>query len=161
MAAVDVLLLAVLAVSVLLGLWRGLLYEVVALLGWVAAFVAAQHGALPLGRALPLDGWAEPLRYAAGFALVFVGVALAGGLLAWLAQRGAAAVGLRPVDRTLGGLFGALRGVMLLLGLALLLRQTPWAQAPAWRASVGAAWLEQGLLAARAFVPPEVAVYFP
>lgn len=161
MTPVDVLLLAVLALSVLIGLWRGLLYEVVSAAGWVAAFIVAQHGALAVAQMLPLQGWSEPLRYAAGFALLFVAVALAGGLLAWLLQRAAAAVGLRPVDRVLGGMFGALRGVVVLLGLALLWRQTPWADAPAWRASVGAGWLEQGLLAARAFVPPEVAVYFP
>lgn len=161
MALVDVLLLAVLGASVLIGLWRGLLYELVSLLGWVVAFVVAQQGALPVGQALPLEGWGEPLRFAAGFALLFVAVVLAGGLLAWLLQRGAAAVGLRPADRALGALFGALRGVVLLLVAALLVRQTPWADAPAWRRSVGAGWLEQGLALARTFVPPPVAKYFP
>ncbi|MCS6810156.1 MAG: CvpA family protein [Tepidimonas sp.] len=161
MGPVDLLLLAVWVVSVVIGWWRGLLYEVVSLLGWVAAFVVAQQGALTLAARLPMEGWAPPLRYAAGFALLFVAVVLAAGLLAWALQRGAAAVGLRPVDRMLGGMFGALRGAVVLMVLALLVRQTPWAAAPAWTDSVGVRWLERGLVLARMIVPASVAEYFP
>ena len=39
---VDWALLAVLAVSVVVGLWRGLVFEVLSLVGWVVAFFAAQ-----------------------------------------------------------------------------------------------------------------------
>lgn len=161
MGPVDLLLVAVLAVSVAIGWWRGLLYEAVALVGWVAAFVVAQQGAPTLAQQLPLQGWAPPLRYAAGFALLFVAVVLAAGVLAWALQRGAAAVGLRPVDRMLGAVFGALRGAVVLLVLALLVRQTPWATAPAWTESVGARWLERGLGMARGLMPASVAEYFP
>ncbi|TSE21442.1 Colicin V production protein [Tepidimonas alkaliphilus] len=161
MALVDLGLLLVMSASVLIGGWRGLLFEAVSLMGWVAAFVVAQHAALPIGQALPLEGWGEPLRYAVGFALAFVAVALAAGWLAWLLRRGAMALGLRPADRALGALFGALRGVVLLLGLTLLVWQTPWAQSTPWRASVGVRWLEQGLQALRPYVPPPAAVYFP
>ncbi|TSE27148.1 CvpA family protein [Tepidimonas aquatica] len=161
MAAIDVVLLVVLAASVLIGAWRGLVYEAIALLGWGAAFVLAQRWGLQVAQQLPMHDWGEPLRYAAGFALVFVGVVLAAGLLAWLAQRGAAALGLRPVDRLLGAAFGALRAVVLLLAVALLVHQTPLAYAAAWQASVGARWLAAALAALRTLVPADVAVYFP
>lgn len=161
MAPVDVVLLVVVAASVLMGAWRGLLYEAIALLGWVAAFVGAQRWGLQAAQQLPLQGWGEPLRYAAGFALVFVGVVLAAGLLAWLAQRGAAALGLRPVDRLLGAAFGALRAVVLLLAVALLAHQTPLVHSDAWQAAVGTRWLQAGLGALRTLVPANVAVYFP
>ena len=42
MTWLDGALLAVLLVSALVGLWRGLVYEVLSVAGWVLAFVLAQ-----------------------------------------------------------------------------------------------------------------------
>ena len=53
-APVDILLLLVLLVSVVVGAWRGLLYEVLSLMGWVAAFLVAQWQAVAMGAWLPL-----------------------------------------------------------------------------------------------------------
>ena len=39
---VDWALAVVLRVSTAIGLWRGLVYELLALVGWVVAFIAAQ-----------------------------------------------------------------------------------------------------------------------
>ena len=161
MAAVDVILLAVLVASVGLGLWRGLLYEVLSVLGWLAAFVVAYHGAPTVAAWLPMSDWGEPLRYAAGFAVLLVLTAFAGGALASLARRGAQAAGLRPVDRALGGLFGVARGVLLLLAAALLVWQTPWADSAPWREAQGPRWLERALAGFKPLVPDSVAVYFP
>ncbi|MFY8179190.1 MAG: CvpA family protein, partial [Limnohabitans sp.] len=41
-SAVDWMLLAVLGLSLLLGLWRGFVTEVLSLVGWVAAFYLSQ-----------------------------------------------------------------------------------------------------------------------
>ncbi|TSE38045.1 Colicin V production protein [Tepidimonas fonticaldi] len=162
MAAVDVILLAVLAASVVLGWWRGLLYEVLSVLAWVAAFVVAQRWALEAAAWLPSSAeWSDPLRYATGFAVLFVATAFAGGLAAWLVRQGTQAVGLRPIDRVLGGVFGVLRGVLLLMAATLLVQLTPWVDSPAWREAWGPRWLGQGLQAVKVLVPAPVAVYFP
>ena len=42
MLTLDWILLAVLLASLLLGAWRGLVYEVLSVLNWVASFVLAQ-----------------------------------------------------------------------------------------------------------------------
>jgi steroid 5-alpha reductase family enzyme len=55
------------------------------------------------------------VRYAAGFAVVFILAVFAGGLVAWGTSKLVEAVGLRPVDRVLGAAFGLVRGVVLLL----------------------------------------------
>lgn len=161
MAAVDVILLAVLGASVVLGIWRGLVYEVLSVLAWVAAFVIAQRWALEAAAWLPLDGWSEPLRYAAGFVVVFIATAFASGLLAWLAQLGTRSIGLRPIDRVLGGVFGVVRGVLILLAVALVVHMTPWVDSPAWRDAVGPGWLANGLAVVKFWVPAPVAAYFP
>jgi membrane protein required for colicin V production len=114
---------------VVLGLWRGLVFEVLSVAGWVCAFFWPS-GCRRRGRLAALQNTAEPLRYAAGFMLVFVGVAFAAGLLAWLIKKGIDSVGLRPVDRMLGAAFGLLRGAVILLALALVVNMTPWKDTP-------------------------------
>ena len=115
MPALDWIFAAVLLLSMLLGAWRGLVYEVLSLVNWVVAFVLAQWLALDAASHLPISSASEPVRYAAGFLLVFLVVILLGGLIVVLIKKLTAAVGLSPVDRTLGALFGVLRGVLLLL----------------------------------------------
>ena len=45
--ALDWMFLLVLLASMVVGAWRGLVYEVILALGWVAAFVCAQWWADP------------------------------------------------------------------------------------------------------------------
>jgi len=151
--AIDWLALAVVVVSLLLGAWRGLLYEVLALAGWVLAFVAARWAAAPVGQWLPMGESPEPLRHAVGFVLVFVATAFACGLLAALARRASRALGVRPVDRSFGALFGLLRGALLLLLVAVAVRLAAWHQEPWWIESVSARWLELALLQLHPFLP--------
>jgi hypothetical protein len=70
----DWILLGVLLASMLVGLWRGLVYEVLSLAGWVAAFYVSQMYAPAAAAWLPMDGSSQMLRYAAGFVVVFVAV---------------------------------------------------------------------------------------
>ncbi len=156
---VDGALLAVLVISVLLGLWRGLVYEVLSVAGWVAAFIAAQRYAAVVATALPMKNFAPPLQTAAGFALVFIAVAFAAGAVAWLVKKVVSSVGLRPVDRVLGGAFGIARGALILLGLTTVVSMTPLHAEAAWRASVVAAGLSQGLAAIKPLLPPSVSQY--
>lgn len=161
MAPVDIFLLLALLASVLLGIWRGLVYEVLSVAGWVAAFFVAQWYAEPVAAHLPLGATAEPLRYAAGFVVVFVATAFAAGLLAWLVKKLIEKVGLRPVDRALGAGFGLLRGAVILLAVALVVGMTPLKDHEAWQASVGGRWLEAGLYALKGVMPENLAKYFP
>ena len=158
---VDLRLALALLLSVLVGLWRGLVFEVLSVLGWVAAFVAAQWYAAPVSLWLPLNPMAEPVRYAIGFVVVFVATAFGCGLLAWLAKQFIDQIGLRPVDRALGAAFGVLRATVLLLALALVLGLTPFKEHEAWRASVGASWLQAGLHLLKGTMPENLAPYLP
>jgi membrane protein required for colicin V production len=161
MSAVDLFLLLVLLVSVLLGLWRGLVRELLSLAGWVAAFLLAQSLAGWTAQRLPLQDFAEPLRHAAGFITVFVVAAFAAGLLSWLIGRLVDSVGLQPVDRVLGAGFGLLRGLVMLLALALVVNMTPLKQQEGWQASAGARSLDHGLHLLKGAVPESLARYFP
>lgn len=159
MALTDWVLLAVLLLSVLLGAWRGLVYEVLSVAGWVAAFVLAQACADEVAAMLPIEGLSPPLRLAAGFVLVFIAVAFAGGLLAWMVKKLVASVGLRPVDRILGSAFGLARGVVMLLALAVVVSMSPMRDAPWWQGSLVADMLVATLHAVKPLLPEPVARY--
>ncbi len=159
MTVVDWALLAVLAVSLLLGAWRGLVYEVLSLVSWTAAFLLAQWLAPSLAMQLPLGDLAEPLRYAAAFALVFVLIAFIGGLLVSLIKKAVNAVGLRPVDRALGMVFGLARALVLLLAVAVVAGLTPLGQSPLWRNSAGAPYLNALLVWVKPSLPQAFSRY--
>lgn len=161
MAAVDLFLLLLLLASVLLGVWRGLVHELFSIAGWIAAFLLAQSLAGWAGVRLPLDDFSEPLRYAAGFVTVFVVAAFGAGLLSWLISRLVGSIGLNPVDRVLGAGFGLLRGLVMLLALALVVNMTPIKQQEAWQASALAHRLDQGLHLLKDAVPQSLGRYFP
>lgn len=97
MPMLDWIFVAVFCISLLAGLWRGLVYELLSVVNWIAAFVLAQWFAPVAAQWLPLDSATEVVRYGAGFVLVFVLSLFAGGLVAFLISKlvaaGAAAGG--------------------------------------------------------------------
>lgn len=158
-AALDWMLMGVLLLSMALGAWRGLVYEVLSVMGWVASFVIAQLYAATVGQMLPMSGATDALRYAAGFMLTFIASAFAAGLLAWLAKKLIETVGLRPVDRTLGAFFGLLRGIVILLAAATAVLMTPLKEGEWWKQSAGAGILSATLQAVKPILPSEVGQY--
>lgn len=141
----------------LLGAWRGLVYEVLSVLGWVAAFFVAQWGAPRLAAVLPLQSAAEPVRYAVAFVLIFIAAVFAAGLLAFLVKKLVQSVGLRPVDRTLGSAFGLVRGLILLLAATLVIDMTALKGSDWWLESEGAAVLSVTLKGLKPMLPEQFA----
>lgn len=161
MVALDIVMLLILLLSVLIGLWRGLMYEVIVVAGWVAAFVLSPIYAADVAAWLPAGSLSEHLRLAIGFVLVFIVVVFAGGLVAWLVQKAVTSVGLRPVDRILGGGFGLARGAVLLLALALVVNMLGQHDAGWWTESQGGRLLSATLHELRPLLPQTVAAYIP
>jgi membrane protein required for colicin V production len=154
-AAIDWIMLAILLASLLLGAWRGLVFEVLSVAGWIAAFVLAQLFAPQVAAWLPMSGATETVRYAAGFVALFVVVLFAAGFLAWVVKKMVEAVGLRPIDRVLGAVFGALRGVLLLLAATVVVGMTPLQASPAWKESAGAPMLASLLKSLKPMLPEQ------
>jgi membrane protein required for colicin V production len=133
MVTLDWLFIGVLFVSMVIGAWRGLVFELVSLAGWFIAVVMAVWLAADAATLLPVHNAGPVVQYALGFALVFVVSLFACGLLAWIAKKAIGAIGLRPTDRALGSIFGILRGAAALVLLALAVGMSPWRDAPWWR----------------------------
>ncbi|KRD25585.1 colicin V synthesis protein [Acidovorax sp. Root275] len=161
MAALDWIFVAVLLASMLIGAWRGLVFEVLSLLGWVVSFFVAQWFAQDVAALLPMGESADSLRYAAGFVVVFVASVFACGFVTWLAKKLVDAIGLRPADRTLGAAFGVLRGVVVLLAVAVVVGLTPMREALWWQESQGAPVLAEVLKGLKPALPDEFGRHLP
>jgi len=161
LTAVDWILLAVLGLSMLLGLWRGLVQEVLSLAGWVAAFFVAQIYAPQAAAWLPMEGSSQMLRYAAGFVAVFIAVLIATVLVSFVIKKLVSAVGLGPLDRLLGSVFGLLRGLVILLAVTVVVGMTPMRESDAWQHAQGAQWLQQFLHVLKPVLPADFGKYLP
>jgi len=154
---VDWVLLAVLLASIVVGLVRGLVFEVLSLLGWVAAYVAAQLFSGDLAPHLPIGAAGSALNQGASFAITFLLALIVWMLLARLVRLLVHATPLTLIDRTLGGVFGLARALVLMLAVATVVSFTPAVRASSWQASHGAAWLGALLLGLKPVLPPAVA----
>ncbi|MDI9332582.1 MAG: CvpA family protein [Alphaproteobacteria bacterium] len=159
MTALDWILLALGGASALWGLMRGLVREVLSVVGWIASFWFGQAYAAQVGQWLPLAEANDTWRHLAGFVAVFISVLVVCALCAGLMRKLASAVGLGPLDRVLGAMFGALRGLLLLLTLAIVVNLSDWRVHEHWQNSGVAQWLNQTLQKLRPLLPAEFGKY--
>ncbi len=138
---VDIAMLGVIALSAIIGAVRGLTFEVLSLLGWVAAWFAGLWLGPLIAPHLSIGTPGSPLNGIAAFACAFLIVLVLWGLGARAVSALVGKMLLRPLDRLLGAVFGLARGVLVLLVLATIVAYTPASASPAWRESQGAAWL--------------------
>jgi membrane protein required for colicin V production len=119
-AVVDIIILAIIGVSCLMGVFRGLVKEALSLAFWIGAAVLASafSDALAARLAGTIDN--PVARQVAAFILIFVFTVFAGGLISNLISKLMSKAGLGGVDRALGGLFGVIRGVVIVTVIVML-----------------------------------------
>lgn len=149
----DYAVLGVFAASLAVGAWRGLVREVLSILGWVIAFLAANLLAGPLGQHMPHAIPSPELRVAAAYVAVFAGSLVVTSLVSLLISKIVKAAGLGGVDRSLGALFGAARGVLIVLVAALLAGLTSAPRQPFWRDSASGPFLAQAAKTLKPLLP--------
>lgn len=161
MTSFDYLVLAILAFSAFLGLLRGLVKEVLSLVAYIVAFLAAVWWG-PL-MSIWLAAWIdnELLRTAAAYGLVFIVVLLLVGLvnvtLATLIHK----TGLTPADHGLGALFGLLLGVVFVLLLVVMAGYTDLPKEPWWQDARLSRSAIQGVQQIKLLLPPSLASWLP
>lgn len=153
MTWLDYAVVGVFAVSLVVGAWRGLVREVLSILGWIIAFLAANLLAGPLGPAMPQAIPTPELRVAAAYVAVFVVSLIATALVSLLLSKIVKATGLGGVDRMLGVLFGAARGVLIIVVAALLAGLSSAPRQPFWRDSASGPLLAHAAQALKPLLP--------
>ncbi|MBI3222419.1 MAG: CvpA family protein [Nitrosomonadales bacterium] len=155
MTLFDGIAIAILLLSLLLGVWRGLAYEVLSLAGWPLAWLASKWFAADIAPLLPVQQ--EVMRAALAYALLFVVTLLVWGVLVWLLSKLIKAAGLGALDRTLGGVFGIVRGVLVILVLVWLAGLTHIPEQPYWRDAQSSRFAERFAMLTKGCLPDNVA----
>ncbi len=113
MIAVDYIILAILILSAIMGLVRGLLREAIAVITWFLAIVLAWSFASSLEPHLGGVLVGSPLRIWAARIIIFVGVLLLGGAVATVLGHYVRVSMFAGMDKFLGLVFGLIRGVVI------------------------------------------------
>jgi membrane protein required for colicin V production len=153
MTGFDVAVIAIVALSTLLAMIRGVVRELVALAAWVVGLAAALSFAGVLAGELGFVNAPPLARELIAFVLILVVVLIVGALTGALLKSAVRAVGLGFLDRLLGGLFGLARGVLALLVFALLAGITTLPQRDWWQNSIFGPALGVAALSLRPYLP--------
>ena len=154
MNGLDYAVIGILLLSMLLGLWRGLISEVLSVLGWPTAIILSKLTAGSIAPILPIKQ--EEMRVAIAYLLVFVTALIIWGILARLIARMLKAIGPDWADRAMGAVFGILRGALLVLVLVWLAGLTHMPDQAFWRNSLTGRSLEDIALLTKSWLPDNI-----
>lgn len=160
MLIIDYVILAVVAVSALIGVIRGFLREAISLATWIVAVWVVHVYAGDIAGFFASKVESPVVRLMIAGVLLFIVVLLLGAALGYLASVLVKSTGLSGTDRTLGMVFGAIRGVILLaLLLVLAVGLLPVTEESWWGESRFIPYIEQVVVWLRDLLPPELGEY--
>lgn len=154
MTGFDYAVIAIFLISLLLGVKRGLVYEVLSLLGWPLAFVLSKWFAANIAPMMPGE---ETMRAVLAYALVFIAALIVWIVAVRLLSKLVKAVGLGWMDGMMGALFGLLRGALVVLVLVWLGGLTRFPEQPFWRDAQTSRAAEDVALWSKVWLPENIA----
>jgi len=157
----DYIVLAILGVSAFLGLLRGLIKEVLSLIAYVVAFVAAIWWGPIVSTWLTAWISNDLLRTAAAYGAVFIVILLLVGLVNLTLGTLIEKTGLTPADHGLGAVFGLLRGALIVLVLVALAGYTELPKETWWQEARLSRTAVQGVQQIKLMLPPSLASWLP
>lgn len=157
MTLFDYVVLFILLASVVISTMRGLIREILSLLGWIVAFVVANAYGAALAPMLPAMIPGAAVRLMVAFVALFIGVRLLMGLLTMAVSAVVTAAGLSLADRGLGGLFGLARGIVIVLFGVILCGMTSIPQQDFWKRALLSPMAETGVRTVKPFLPADFA----
>ena len=121
----DILALAIVAISFVTALVKGLIRELIALTAAISGLLLAVYYFGALSPLLERLGIGTILSELVAFVGIFLGCLIAGSVLSSLLNRFISAVNMKWIDRLLGGVFGLLRGWLIVAVIFLALTVFP------------------------------------
>ena len=153
---IDYAILAIVGISGVISLMRGFIREALSLVGWIVAFWVALAFSGEVAVMLEAYVATPSARLGIAFVAMFVGVLLLSGIAIRLIGLLVEKTGMSGTDRTLGIVFGVLRGVVVVGLLVLLGTLTPLPRDPWWRESMLLPHFERVANEIRVFLPPNL-----
>src|SRR5262245_3546904 len=135
MIAIDYIILAIIVISAVMGLVRGLLREAIAVITWVLAIILAWSFASSLEPYLGGVLAGSPLRIWAARVIIFVFVLLLGGAIAVVLGHYVRVSMFAGMDKFLGFVFGVVRGVVIVGAFTIAVQALRMDEDPSWKRS--------------------------
>jgi membrane protein required for colicin V production len=132
MTWVDYAVITIVSLSVLVGILRGLVKELIALIGWVLAISLAMIFSGHVAELLT-ERLGPTASAVAAFLGIFVVVWMLSGLVGLVLSKVVKAAGLGWTDRVMGALFGMIRGAIVVVALAIVAGLTALPRTAAWQ----------------------------
>ena len=149
MTSFDYVVLTIIGISIILSVLRGFFREALSILGWIAAFVVAKNYANQLLPMIPMDIPSESLRILAAL--------LVASLLAIALASVFKKMGLGWLNRSLGAIFGLVRGFLIVCIIVFLAGLTDLPNEARWRNAMFSAPLEALVISMLPLVPISIA----
>ena len=159
MTVFDYAVLTIVGLSVIFSVMRGMVKEVLAIVGWVAAFYVARTYTSQLLPMMPADIPSESLRVLAAFLVLFLATLLLTSLLAIALSAVFKKVGLGDLNRLLGAVFGLFRGVLIVCVLVFLAGLTELPKDARWKNAMFSAPIEALVISMLPWLPEGIAKY--
>lgn len=135
MSWVDLIIIAIIVISALISLVRGFVKESISLASWLFAGFIALTYFTPLADLLEPYIESPTVRTGSSFAILFVCSLIIGAIINFMASQLVSKTGLSGTDKSLGVVFGAARGVLIVVILVLLAGMTPMPSESWWKES--------------------------
>jgi membrane protein required for colicin V production len=132
MSFIDILVLLVLFASLIFGFFRGFVKELLSLMAWAFAFFVAYYFSSSVAIFLPFEAEFS-IKYVGSFVLIFIFVLIVSSICIKFLSTFIHKIGLGASNIILGGLFGILRGVIVVYLLIFVIEKTSYAEEASWQ----------------------------
>ena len=124
----DYIIAGVIGLSIIISFFRGLLKEAISLITWFLAFIISLKFSPSVSTLFHSMIHSDTARHVIAVLLLFLIVLIIGMLCNKLAHKLVSASGLGLLDRFLGFIFGAARGLLFVIILLLMINVSPYQQ---------------------------------
>ncbi len=157
---VDYVIIGIIALSAVIGLFRGFVKEAFSLIVWIAAFWLSWTFFRDFSQYLIQWISLPSARLGVSFALIMIAVLIIGGIINFLLSQLVEHTGLTGTDRMLGIFFGIGRGAVIIAIIILLAGLTAMPEDPWWNHSMLIVHFQEISLWLKEFLPEDIAEHF-
>lgn len=157
---IDFVIILIVVLSAVVSSVRGFAREALSLLGWLLAFWVSMT--FSGGLALMFSGAIQDpiLRLIAAFLILFIASLIVSIIVNYFVIQFVQRTGMTRADRSIGIVFGVLRGILIVAALVLFAGLTPFPQTPGWENSFFLYYFEGLAVWLRDLMPADMAGSF-
>jgi membrane protein required for colicin V production len=157
---IDILIIAIIAISAVISLVRGFVQEAFSLATWIAAFAVAWFFFRPLAGQLEHLINVPSIRLGVAYCIILLVVLVLGAIVNRLMKSLVESTGLSGTDRLIGIFFGIARGAVVVAILVLLAGLSPFPDDVWWQESRLIPYFEEMAVWLKGFLPEDIAMHF-